>query len=382
MRSIITTIKNSIRLTILVYEMLKKSISFSILLFLCLSAFGTRTSVAQDDLRIYFIGNSLSNDLIRSGGFEEIASSIVGESNVLSSQHIQCSTPLTGIIASAIDEPNTNHTCTGSASTAGANFNLGTYPSSLSNPIDVLVLQPFQNATVQEEIDSTKTIIDQFRANPNNTNSPVYIYQSWDLQRSTESYLDDWFNRTATLDEEFRPSKATYDLYFSQLQQDGYDFEVIPVGQAFANVSEVLQDVPLGNVTNTSELFRDFIHGSNAGRYLGALVAAHVITGESILNVADADQFAAFTDSNHALSADATASAALRQIAFDTVQTTSVNEIIFGDINGDGNVDFSDISPFLSLLAAGGFQEEADINQSGMVDFSDLSPFISILSNP
>lgn len=88
--------------------MLKKSISFSILLFLCLSAFGTRTSVAQDDLRIYFIGNSLSNDLIRSGGFEEIASSIVGESNVLSSQHIQCSTPLTGIIASAIDEPNTN----------------------------------------------------------------------------------------------------------------------------------------------------------------------------------------------------------------------------------------------------------------------------------
>lgn len=70
----------------------------------------------------------------------------------------------------------------------------------------------------------------------------------------------------------------------------------------------------------------------------------------------------------------------MRQIAFDTVQTTSVDEIILGDINGDGNVDILDISPFISILSGGtGFLAEADINQDGTVNFLDIAPFIGIL---
>ena len=56
--------------------------------------------------------------------------------------------------------------------------------------------------------------------------------------------------------------------------------------------------------------------------------------------------------------------------------------VVLGDVNLSGTVDFSDLSPFLSLLASGGFQAEADINVSGSVDFSDLSPFLSLLSSP
>ena len=54
---------------------------------------------------------------------------------------------------------------------------------------------------------------------------------------------------------------------------------------------------------------------------------------------------------------------------------------LLGDINLDGAVDFSDISPFIAVLSSGGFQAEADIDVSGMVDFSDISPFIAILSS-
>jgi len=55
--------------------------------------------------------------------------------------------------------------------------------------------------------------------------------------------------------------------------------------------------------------------------------------------------------------------------------------VLLGDVNLDGSVNFSDISPFISLLSSGGFLPEADINRDGSVTFSDISPFISVLSS-
>ena len=54
---------------------------------------------------------------------------------------------------------------------------------------------------------------------------------------------------------------------------------------------------------------------------------------------------------------------------------------LIGDVNQDGTVDFFDIAPFISLLAAGEFLEEADINGDGLVDFFDISPFIDLLGS-
>ena len=58
-----------------------------------------------------------------------------------------------------------------------------------------------------------------------------------------------------------------------------------------------------------------------------------------------------------------------------------IESILLGDVNLDGVVDFLDISPFITILATGGFQLEADIDGNGVVDFLDISPFIGILSN-
>ena len=55
-------------------------------------------------------------------------------------------------------------------------------------------------------------------------------------------------------------------------------------------------------------------------------------------------------------------------------------EILLGDVNLDGAVNFLDIPPFISLLASGTFQAEADCNESGTVDFQDIPAFIAILS--
>ena len=59
---------------------------------------------------------------------------------------------------------------------------------------------------------------------------------------------------------------------------------------------------------------------------------------------------------------------------------TAVQEILLGDVNQDGIVNFLDISPFIGLLSAGSFLEEADCNQDGLMNFQDIAPFITILA--
>ena len=54
--------------------------------------------------------------------------------------------------------------------------------------------------------------------------------------------------------------------------------------------------------------------------------------------------------------------------------------IILGDCNQDGEVTFLVIAPFISILSASSFLEQADCNQDGAVSFLDIAPFIVILS--
>ena len=51
-----------------------------------------------------------------------------------------------------------------------------------------------------------------------------------------------------------------------------------------------------------------------------------------------------------------------------------------GDVNLDGQVNFSDISFFIGVLQSGVFQFEADIDGNGVVNFLDISPFTTLLS--
>ncbi len=70
-------------------------------------------------------------------------------------------------------------------------------------------------------------------------------------------------------------------------------------------------------------------------------------------------------------------------VAFDNIEISSVPELIeilLGDIDQNGVVNFLDISPFIGLLSSGQFQAEADTNEDGVVNFLDISPFITILS--
>ncbi|MEM9410133.1 MAG: hypothetical protein AAGA30_03405 [Planctomycetota bacterium] len=64
-----------------------------------------------------------------------------------------------------------------------------------------------------------------------------------------------------------------------------------------------------------------------------------------------------------------------------TFLTITVEDILLGDVNCDGEVNLLDVSPFVDLLSNGGFNDKADINGDEEVNLLDVGPFVEILSN-
>ena len=69
--------------------------------------------------------------------------------------------------------------------------------------------------------------------------------------------------------------------------------------------------------------------------------------------------------------------------AISGFQIVVSDDVMHGDVNLDDIVNFLDIAPFISVLAAGGSDTEeaaADCNDDGEVSFLDISPFITALA--
>ncbi len=65
----------------------------------------------------------------------------------------------------------------------------------------------------------------------------------------------------------------------------------------------------------------------------------------------------------------------------DFVFIASEPEIILGDVNQNGFVNFLDVTPFIGFLTSGEYRAEADCNQDGVVNFLDIASFVSILES-
>ena len=56
------------------------------------------------------------------------------------------------------------------------------------------------------------------------------------------------------------------------------------------------------------------------------------------------------------------------------------DDILLGDVNGDGEVNLLDVGPFVNAITSGVFVPEADINGDGIVNLLDVAPFIELLT--
>jgi len=165
---------------------------------------------------------------------------------------------------------------------------------------------------------------------------------------------------------------------------------VFPAGTTLASQQYlvVVEDVAAFTTTYTSVPATQI-----AGQYDGNLsnggetIRVDDVIGEMILEFSYSDAFPwpnadgsgqslvlTDSDSDGNLAANWTAAAPSPGMA------TSLPMFLPGDVDQNGIVDFLDISPFISLLSAGGFLDEADMNQDGVVTFLDISPFIDELA--
>ena len=64
----------------------------------------------------------------------------------------------------------------------------------------------------------------------------------------------------------------------------------------------------------------------------------------------------------------------------DITLTAIQKDILFGDVNLDGEVNLLDVAPFVDLLTGGNYQVEADIDRNFSVNLLDVTPFVSLLS--
>ena len=87
-----------------------------------------------------------------------------------------------------------------------------------------------------------------------------------------------------------------------------------------------------------------------------------------------------FTGQQNSPSRDAPNTGAHIYTAVSTASAVPDPEIILGDCNLDGDVNFLDISFFITILSDSDYLSQADTNEDGVVNFFDISPFIAILS--
>ena len=149
-------------------------------------------------------------------------------------------------------------------------------------------------------------------------------------------------------------------------------------------------------VTRSGEFLTYTVHVPETGEYtIRARVATRIDVANIRLSVDGEDKTGdvpvpntgGFTNFENILLAKGVAlTQGVHQVRLDilggafTVDNFTIANVTLGDVNGDGVVNFLDISAFINLLATGTFQGEADINSDGAVDFLDISPFIFLLT--
>jgi Dockerin type I domain len=226
------------------------------------------------------IGNSLTDDLLFNFPTKGLAKLSQSTSQTLAiGSHLNCAKTLTRIWA------NPEEAC---KVTGGEK-----YREELAKPVDNVFLQPFYGATVAQEIHAIRNIINYTKANPANADTRFYLYATWGVQTDLMgvSFYDHWNTHTASLGEDWSPSKSTFDLMLTELRQSGYEISLIPAGHTFNAIidairsgkSIVMQDKVNGSLLSheltEEELWRDGLHASHATQLSTGLTALSAIYG-------------------------------------------------------------------------------------------------------
>ena len=155
----------------------------------------------------------------------------------------------------------------------------------------------------------------------------------------------------------------------------GVDLEA--TGASFADGFTVVQTISAAGVTTQ---YRDIVVTDQVGAETGGTVLTTELEpfDETFdyVGFINGGHFYAGSDFDRSVTTGGVVTFSLAQIEISDGTTST----LLGDVNLDGDVNFLDITPFISILANDGFQLEADIDGNGVVDFLDITPFIGLLA--
>jgi hypothetical protein len=335
-------------------------VTITIALMLVVSPIGGGTPAQA--LSTYHVGNSLTGDsrvLPWRGGYQSAnAAGLVWQTG----WHIDCGDGLGSIVAhpteNCVDPPPE-----------------GIWPDALPNFWwDAITLQPFDsdNTTLQLELDAAKTLIQTA-----NTDL-VYIYESWP-DNQTGSTIEQLWNAPVTTHptDLFQRNAAHLDWIFDQLVADpdlsGVTFQVIPAVDALI---EVEQEILAGNIpglTTTEQLYRDYIHMNNLGRYVAANTVIASLFGQSTQGFPFNNDFL-MSGGTGPVPITPETQQLVHEIIWDVVSHHADTGVVAGDLDGDGFVGIADLNVVLGLWnQTVPITTPADVNGDGFIGIEDLN---------
>jgi hypothetical protein len=227
-------------------------------------------------LRGYHIGNSLTND-----------------ARVTSVQSSLTANGKTAFVGYHIDSAQSAHSISLIPSGAGgldarppAPF--GAWDNALPNYVwDYVAIQSYNkwnehppniSVTGEEELSGYRTMMSAARLNPENADARLYIYQAWPQTSDSLSYRQLWDKAYSALSLPMAFRKQYFTLLYDELKRDAANTFIIPAGEVFARLDDILRGNPIDGRDSAYGLYRDRYHMGNNRRYV-----AHMTTLATIL---------------------------------------------------------------------------------------------------
>jgi|GEM_PF-5799931 len=154
----------------------------------------------------------------------------------------------------------------------------GKWPSALSeNQWDHLILQTHTGASFQEELSGFLNMIDAAVVLP----APkVYLYVTWPNIGSGQTFKGLWESKITTSDRVVLQCRGYFIWLIKKIMENKnaeIEIDYIPIGEVLYQLDRDFRKESRFGFTKAEDLYRDYLHLSNVGRYVASLTVLSVV---------------------------------------------------------------------------------------------------------
>ncbi len=303
-----------------------------------------------DAITYYQIGNSLTFDSYpANSAFVEVANNN-GQTITSNGWHVRAGQQLNYIFSNP-DDPENLLGPSGNWQVALTSY-----------PLDIITFQPFYDGTSTLGSD-TSVIVSWINLASNNASpgAVFYIYEAWPKRISTMTYSEQWVETTVNSDTQPTRLNRSYitTLLSRVASETGKPVQVIPIGEVWFHVEELINQGVITELGSAYDLYRDDLHANDIGKSLIAWTMYASFFQESAVGVELTDIYSFFNDAPTRM--DAILALKLQK---------AVDDVVFGpavDSNNDGLPDTAAIQLGLDPNSADG-----DTDGDGKTDIVEI----------